>query len=167
MVDKSDIALWSGLLGAASGLLSAVFTGRIVLNDSKRMRRRPPSLELDHAQDSTKFPGWKSCTIVVCNHERVGLRLLAIEAVSKGAYVVSQADASSDEFGSFGEQIFKQSIPEMRRTRLASKVGPAGETRSASGFQRGDTVYEHLFTKGVSRSSDIRLVWEWADGQKK
>jgi len=166
-VDKADLAI---AISAASALFTGVgllYTRKLAKNDTERMKRKTPALEIGWINSESKIPGWEHPSFVVRNLEHVGLMVRGLRA-KRGASVYLDHETRTGEVGDFGERATAETLPEKREALFPQpvKVEPLGTPQSQSG-RVGDTLHLWLYTKGVRSSTDLELLWEWADGQKR
>ncbi|WP_371398886.1 hypothetical protein [Marinovum algicola] len=165
-MDKSDWAIIIAGISAFGSFLSALFTGRMARNDARKMRRKPPTLELQHGQCKSEFVDWDHPCIVIRNHEPVGVNIFGIRTKRRSAYINSRNDATDSVPDGFGGKLLKSSLEKKRETRLKMRLNPRGTESVPRSFQPGDTAYVWAYTINVRKSTDLTLSWEWADGQK-
>jgi len=163
--ENGEIAIAISIIASLAAFASALFTGKMVHNDNKRMRRKHPTMEIEVEGSQSQIAGWQTCYATIRNHEEVGLVVTGIQTSGRRAFVVSYGEASIG-WNDFGEPRFPETLDPKKTTTIHRKVNPKGSLGSQSGVTPGDTVHIPLFTQGISKSTDLKLVWEWADGKK-
>lgn len=171
-MDTSGIFSWltEARAAIAIAVLSAVFSGaqtlytrRLAKNDTAKMRRKHPALELQRQQDDAD--GWKITVLMVRNFEPVGVRLLQIRSAKRGGRIIHQSDTTIGDSPYNSERV--SPYPEKTAIQLGYSIGPVGSIRQHQGSTPGAAHTIMTYTKHIETVRDLKLEWEWADGQKR
>lgn len=167
-----------GRVAIGISLVTAVFTGvytrRLAINDTNKMKRKEPVLEALLA-DSENFEGWKECRVTVRNLEAVSVDIRSISSVSDGIYIHPISDTVSVRTLRSGRVERKiippDKLPKQRIVVAEKRLYPLGDAlvtmdgATIHSLVRSDRMEIALITRGVRSSTDLRLDWVWADGQ--
>jgi len=156
-MDKSDLALILGALSLVTSIMSAAYSRKLARNDTERMKRKPLVVELSsHGIDAPK--GWDAKLITIRNLEPVRANLLEIHALPKTAQIASR-------------QITADSLPKLeiapigenRSMYIGFPIGPVGENTARLGT--ANIAHLYVYTKNIESPTELKLIWQWADGQ--
>lgn len=153
-----------GWLTTGAAVAAALFSWRVMRNDSLRMRRVAPSVELHPTRNATpRVEGWDEYYLVVRNHETVSVTVRGVRIRRwRRGFVVSDHEAASPD--GFGGVQYRAPLPEKRVARLDAVIRPAGSSRAHG--SRDDSMTVLIFVKNVRSVRDLALDWAWLDGQK-
>jgi len=147
---------------------SALFSWRLARNDTLKMRRKKPSLELQLRKSEYTPEGWAIADLVVRN-----LDVYSVDVKSVSTRQTTQKLCHSiDAWENGGLSLFLDEAPRKIKSVIPSgtvltfdhRVEPystAGATDSSQGIARLE-----FYAFGITNLSDLRLHWAWADGHK-
>uniref|UniRef100_UPI004047EDCA hypothetical protein n=3 Tax=Yoonia sp. TaxID=2212373 RepID=UPI004047EDCA len=167
-MDEARVAIIISTLSASFTAGSLIYTRRLAINDTNKMKRKTPVFEIELGGLSDELPEWNIAQIIVRNLEPVAARLTAISVKRRRQAILSRDDALDVRSDPFGGPIYKskENLPIQSKTELRYKIGPLGSKGSEYGSSPCDTIYVSVYVKGVTRIADIKLDWQWADGRK-
>lgn len=161
-LSPTDVAAWAALALAGFNTISQ---WRMASNDSKRMRRQPPVLELSNPSSHEDFPGWDACVVTIRNMEGVSVELVRLLARPKSALLIHHLNGSEpDKYGGRDPSRLRAGVVGQRSLDLRTRLAPMG-TSATSQFGSRDTTTIALLTRNIRGARDLRLDWHWSDGQ--
>lgn len=160
VIDKGDLAIVIAAISAAFAGSSVMYARRMAKNDSLRMKRKPIVWELGDPSRSN-CGRWTLHYLIVRNFEPVGARITGAKAKPRRGILLLQQRAQNqrDEYGNASGFDDTEAA---RQISFEHPIQPFGSVTSLQG--RGPVQTIGLFTKGISKASDLELKWEWADG---
>ncbi len=161
-MDKSDLAIGIALVSACFTGGSLFYTRILARNDSRRMRRKPLSLEMDFVTDG-ETQGWDYLYLIIRNLEPTSARVLSLRAKRKGSQLLLADDART-ETDAFGTPIGFDPTKAAQTVTLNRKIPPFGHMIENGTRQAEFQIY--VYSKGISSAEDLKLDWEWSDGTK-
>lgn len=161
-LSQTEIVAWLAL--GLSGI-NTFNQWRMRQNDSKRMRRRTPVLELPVPKPHDRFKGWDASTATIRNLEPVGINITGLRArPKKGLLINHVVNSEPDRYGGKDPSRLVAGTAGARFISLNYRLAPVGTTSIAFGPR--DTLTIALLTQRIRGPTDLRLEWEWQDGHK-
>jgi hypothetical protein len=157
------------IISSASAIfagMSGVYSRRLAKNDSLKMQRKSPIIELEDRGAGNTLDGWQEWSLIIRNQEAVSVILHEVTAIKKGGFILTERTAYNDQGNGLGGRALKIPLPELKTSALDYRVSPFSTASRSGGYAR-DTVYCYCLTKNVQGVSDIKVRWSWADGQKR
>lgn len=157
------------IISSASAIfagMSGVYSRRLAKNDSLKMQRKSPIIELAPQGGGDAPHGWRQWVLIIRSQEAVSVILHDVTATKKGGLILTERTAYKDQRSALGGVVLKNPLPELKTSTLDFRVSPSG-TASKPGWHDGDTSHCICLTKHVDGVIDIKVRWSWADGQKR
>lgn len=168
-VTESRVAIAISLASAAFTAGSLLYTRRLAINDSIRMRRKTPVFEVS-ADSLPEKPEWLRVHVVARNLEPVAVDITGYRHKGKAVVLVDPDRIMAPtpfgigpDFGALTDELGGSAIS----VRRGIGAGGAQETRSASPHARGATVHLTVYAKGPFRRDLFTVDWQWADGARR
>lgn len=152
---------------------SAAFTGgslwytrRLALNDTARMKRKPPAFEV-RTYPVREKPDWMSVDIVARNFEPVAVNITGYRHKGRQVLLVHPDQIMRDS-GLGMEPCVDGLRNEMGAPAISERAGigagGAQETRSTAPHAMRPTEHLTIYARGPFRRDRFTVEWEWADG---
>lgn len=156
------------IISSASAIfagMSGFYSRRLAKNDSIKMQRKPPIIEMEPRNGRDTPNGWSQWVLIIRNQEAVSVILHEVAAIKKGGLILTESTAYKSERNGLGGAELKNPLPELKASALDLRVPPSGASKS--GPHDRDAVRCICLTKNVGGVNDIKVRWSWADGQKR
>ncbi|RRH72009.1 hypothetical protein [Falsigemmobacter faecalis] len=179
-MEKVDWALLISILSFCAATASAFYTRRMAVQDAQRMKRKSPILEVLSSNPLRRMIGsplrgggyvdiegyWETRVTIRNLEPTARLKINAI-AARRGVLISDRPSLEDPDKPSYDRPLqFPLPSDAFRsKIRLGYSIEVFGTPhRQPSG---GDAVYPLIYSKSKLAPSDLKLDWEWLDGQPK
>lgn len=144
-MDNGTLALFISFTSALFTGGGLIYTRRLAVNDTKKMKRKHPAIE-PHFSVRPGHEGWTFIKLNIRNLEPYEIRLTGI--FGRPADATFYLDPQTNQHST------KESAARSRAINV--RILPQGSAMTSI----------RLYAKGIQKARDLRIDWEWIDGAK-